>query len=172
MTPAKDQGGCGSCWSFAAVGALESKILINVGPEYDLSEQQQISCNSDMDGCVGGSMDTLKFWYNEKPVEESCARYVEDKTACSSVSHCGGLPYHTTDFYYVDADNIASVKSSLHDDGPAYFRFDVYSDFEGDFGSGLWWNGSSGEVYTHSSGYERGGHGYLGFRLALSPGQQ
>ncbi|NIM20547.1 MAG: hypothetical protein GTO51_10015 [Candidatus Latescibacteria bacterium] len=40
VTPVKDQDGCGSCWDFAAVGALESMVLINSGFEYDLSEQQ------------------------------------------------------------------------------------------------------------------------------------
>lgn len=40
---ARNQGGCGSCWAFAAVAALESKALIN-GTKFsgDLSEQQMV----------------------------------------------------------------------------------------------------------------------------------
>jgi hypothetical protein len=52
VTPAKDQGSCGSCWAFTSAGALESKILILGGPEYDLSEQQQVSCNTSMGGLL------------------------------------------------------------------------------------------------------------------------
>ena len=41
---ARNQGGCGSCWAFAAVAALESKALID-GTSFsgDLSEQQMVS---------------------------------------------------------------------------------------------------------------------------------
>lgn len=40
VSPIKDQGDCGSCWAFSAVGALESSALIAIGKTYDLSEQQ------------------------------------------------------------------------------------------------------------------------------------
>ena len=56
VTSAKNQGSCGSCWAFASVGAMESHLLkaFEFGPT-DLSEQQQVSCNTSMSGCCGGS---------------------------------------------------------------------------------------------------------------------
>ena len=61
-TPAKDQGTCGSCWDFAALGALESVINIKEGLpnlDPDLSEQYVLSClplaaNTKGRGCDGG----------------------------------------------------------------------------------------------------------------------
>jgi len=56
-TPAKFQGMCGSCWAFAAIGALESVINIEEGlPELDpdLSEQYILSCLPLAGSCKGG----------------------------------------------------------------------------------------------------------------------
>ncbi len=52
--PVRDQGGCGSCWSFATVGALECNILIRDDDTVDLSEQWLVSCNQSGYSCWGG----------------------------------------------------------------------------------------------------------------------
>lgn len=51
--PIRDQAGCGSCWAFAAVSALEYALLINEGVTVDLSEQWLISCVPGT--CSGGT---------------------------------------------------------------------------------------------------------------------
>jgi C1A family cysteine protease len=53
-TPVKNQGGCGSCWAFGTVGALECNIKLKDGVTVDLSEQWLVSCNSAGWGCWGG----------------------------------------------------------------------------------------------------------------------
>ena len=53
-TPIRNQGGCGSCWAFATVGALECAIKIREGVSVDLSEQWLISCNLSEWDCGGG----------------------------------------------------------------------------------------------------------------------
>ncbi len=52
-TPIRDQDGCGSCWAFSAVGAMESTILLNEGASEDLSEQWLVSCTW-AGSCSGG----------------------------------------------------------------------------------------------------------------------
>ena len=40
----QDQGQCGSCWAFSAVGVLESRYKISGGALLSLSEQQLVDC--------------------------------------------------------------------------------------------------------------------------------
>jgi len=61
VTPIKDQGQCGSCWSFSAIAALESCYALKYGPEkmVTLSEQNLIDCSTSEGtlGCKGGWVD-------------------------------------------------------------------------------------------------------------------
>ena len=53
----KDQGNCGSCWTFSTTGAIESRYAIRYGGKMPLvSEQQLIDCAQAFDnhGCNGG----------------------------------------------------------------------------------------------------------------------
>jgi len=57
VTPVKNQGSCGSCWAFTAVGEMESQLLIKGRGTYSLAPQQFVDCDPNDSGCNGGFYD-------------------------------------------------------------------------------------------------------------------
>jgi cathepsin L len=51
--PAKDQGRCGSCYSFSAIGALEGQYFKCHNKAVSLSQQYLLDCSPDSKGCLG-----------------------------------------------------------------------------------------------------------------------
>jgi len=101
VTPVKDQGQCGSCWSFSATGAMEGAYKNKHGSLPSFSEQQFVDCDNRQNGgtdmgCNGGLMDSAFKWATKNGgiCTESGYPYVSGttktagtcKTTCSKVS--------------------------------------------------------------------------------------
>lgn len=102
FTSIKNQGRCGSCWAFAALGILEAYILKKDGIEVDLSEQYMLSCNPWGWGCNGG------FWPNDMLVDpgaamEDCFPYVATEVPCNDTCP---TPYEIQGWAFVTEDRV------------------------------------------------------------------
>jgi len=66
VTNVKNQGQCGSCYTFASAGAIEGAWKIGTGTLVSLSEQQLLDCSSTShyhnNGCSGGSIQMTLYY--------------------------------------------------------------------------------------------------------------
>ncbi|CAL4098248.1 unnamed protein product, partial [Meganyctiphanes norvegica] len=78
INPIRNQGGCGSCWAFAAVSSIESHIFLQNGQSVQLSEQYLVDCT--IFSCLGGwTDDTILYVSN------------------NGIAYGDGYPYTATD---------------------------------------------------------------------------
>lgn len=87
VTKVKDQGSCGSCWTFSATGSIEGQYAKKYGKLVEFSESQILDCdvNGEDDGCQGGLVDgAFKYLENtESGLEtESSYPYVPQQQFC------------------------------------------------------------------------------------------
>ncbi|MGC9308805.1 MAG: C1 family peptidase [Thermoplasmatota archaeon] len=144
MTDAKSQGGCGSCWGFAAIGALEAMVNIRAGnPELDvdLSEQYLLSCPSNSGGCRGWNA----WWAyrylrdNGGAITDSCFPYfANDNIPCpDKCSDWRNTLYPVTEYDGMSRPEREEIKAMLVSHGPLVAEMAVMDGF-GSYDGGVY----------------------------------
>ncbi|RLF63630.1 MAG: hypothetical protein DRN31_02020 [Thermoplasmata archaeon] len=143
-TPVKSQGSCGSCWDFAAMGALEAIINIrtnNPRMDVDLSEQYLLSCPPSSGGCSGWNA----YWAygylftHGGAITEECFPYeANDRIPCyDKCPNWRDNLFPIIKYGAMRNRDRDEIKSMVFNFGPVVAEMAVYSDF-GSYTGGIY----------------------------------
>jgi len=126
VTPVKNQGSCGSCWSFSVTGNMEGVYKVAHGELPVLSEQQLVDCDHDCmeykgqkscdQGCDGGLMPNgMTYGIREGMTTEEKYPYTGKNGKCTYES--SQALYHFSDWRAVNGTDVDMI-AALNDIGP------------------------------------------------------
>jgi len=128
VTSVKDQGNCGSCWAFGAVGTMEGQYFLKKGKLENLSEQNLVDCDHECqlfgstkicdEGCDGG-MEPNAFQY---VIKNNGINLLKDYPYTAKVGKCkfdsakAVKGWHSWKYVTVKAED--DLRQYLYDNGP------------------------------------------------------
>lgn len=96
VTPVKNQGACGDCWSFATIASVESNILVAGGATSDFSENHQnVRHGFLIPACQGGNADMAAAyqtrWGNGDGFAAGLVNEADDPYTSTTATSAAGL---------------------------------------------------------------------------------
>ena len=153
VTPVKDQGQCGSCWSFSSSGAMEGAWAISTGKLVSLSEQELVDCATGLSygshGCNGGQMDgAFKYAISYGMCAESEYPYVSGNTkTAGTCQKCSSVAKFTS-CSDVASKNQASLKQAVAQQ-PVSVAIEADTRYFQSYSSGVLTSSSCGTTLDH-----------------------
>jgi len=140
VSSVKHQYDCGACYSFAAIGNIESKLLIDDAGAYDFSENHAKECNwreitgyenppgNPLGSCDGGNYSMLASLFSQAGLMlEADDPYDDEDVACSCTSGCAYVK-SLLDWRIISGNAIAStdvLKQYILSHGPIFTMMDT-----------------------------------------------
>jgi len=114
VTAIKDQGQCGSCYTFSSTGALEGLYFIKKGTLVSFSEQQLLDCSTSQgnQGCNGGLMDNCFKYSASKGIEKE-SDYPYKGAAGTCAYSASKTVYKNTAYSDVPANDFTQLRVAL-----------------------------------------------------------
>lgn len=129
VSPVKDQAICGSCWAFAAAGALEGAYFLkNGGNLIRFSEQSMTDCSWDFDnrGCSGGTEHSAFDWVQKVggvPTDLEYGSYLGIEGYCHVDNVTLIAPI--TGYVNVPSNDKVALKIAIFKNGPVSVSIDA-----------------------------------------------
>ncbi|MBD3291079.1 hypothetical protein GF337_19885 [candidate division KSB1 bacterium] len=166
-SPVKNQGNCGSCWAFSAVGLTE-----NLSGTSDLSEQTVVSCTPDGDCGGGWHGDALHYIHNDGAPNESCYPYIASNGNCADKCANPSMLVKVNQYDHygrwgeATSATVNNLKALLQN-GPVLVHMEVPADnsFNGN-------PGYTGGIYDYNGGPIPSGRGHSVLAVGYNDDQQ
>ena len=121
VTHVKDQGQCGSCWTFSSTGSLEGRHFQKTGVLTSFSEQQLVDCCNNgvgecymSQGCNGGVMDeALTYSQKYDLMTEADYPYTAQNGSCQYAGAGSGAGYNNKNKVDIASGNQNAFKASV-----------------------------------------------------------
>jgi len=147
VNPPKDQGVCGSCWTFGSAGALEGAQFVKTGVLPSLSEQQIVDCawlnwggGGGDSGCDGGFAAPAFWWIqnNGGIATETSYPYLMQDHWCEASDTSSGVK--VTGYVNVTSGSEQALMDAVANHGPVAIAIDAaHPEFEF-YTSGVYYN--------------------------------
>jgi cathepsin L len=136
----KDQGKCGSCWTFGAIGAQESQSAINTGKLVSLSEQNLLDCVTQSKGCNGGNSNVAYQYVKNKQAGafnlETAYPYEAKQGSCRYKA--SGATTKLSSYGTLASRDETSLQNAIYTYGPASIAIDASHDSFQKYKSGVY----------------------------------